>query len=74
MSKLSWWKTISLLCVFCAVGTIGSPAQTFKTLVNFNISEGYDRYMCLSFRAPTAICTERPPPGEQTSFTARCLR
>jgi len=40
LSKLSWWKTICLMCVFCAVGAIALPAQTFKTLVSFNGSDG----------------------------------
>ena len=40
MSKLSLWKTILLLCVFCAVGAIGSPADTFKTLLSFNGTNG----------------------------------
>ena len=42
MSKLSFWKTISLLCVFCAVGVIGSTAQTLTTLVSFNGDDGED--------------------------------
>ena len=40
MSKLSLWKAISFLCVFCALEAIGSPAQTFKTLVSFNGTDG----------------------------------
>ena len=40
MSKRSLWKTILLLCVFCAVGAIGSPADTFKTLLSFNGTNG----------------------------------
>jgi uncharacterized repeat protein (TIGR03803 family) len=40
MSKLSFWKAIFLLCVFCAVTAISSPAQTFTTLVNFNGTDG----------------------------------
>jgi len=40
MSKLSLWKTILLLCVFCAAGAIGSPADTFKTLLSFNGTNG----------------------------------
>jgi uncharacterized repeat protein (TIGR03803 family) len=40
MSKLSSWKAIFLLCVFCAVTAISSPAQTFTTLVNFNGTDG----------------------------------
>jgi uncharacterized repeat protein (TIGR03803 family) len=42
MNKLSWWKTISLLCFSCAVAAIGSPAQTFKTLFNFDVTNGWD--------------------------------
>ena len=34
MSKLSSWKAIFLLYVFCAVTAISSPAQSFTTLVN----------------------------------------
>ena len=40
MSKLCLWKAISFLCVFCALEAIGSPAQTFKTLVSFNGTDG----------------------------------
>ena len=40
MSKLSSWKTIFCLCVFCSVAAIASPAQTFKTLVSFNGTNG----------------------------------
>ena len=40
MSKLSLWRTISFVCVFCAIESIGSPAQTFKTLVSFNGTDG----------------------------------
>jgi uncharacterized repeat protein (TIGR03803 family) len=40
MSKLSLWRTISLLCVFCAVEAITSRAQTLKTLVNFDGTNG----------------------------------
>jgi hypothetical protein len=40
MSKLSWWKTICFLCVLCVVEAIGSPAQAFKTLVNFDGADG----------------------------------
>jgi len=41
MTTLSWWKTIFFLCVFCAVEAILSPAQTFKTLINFDGTDGY---------------------------------
>ena len=40
MSKLSFCKTIPLLCVFCAVAVIGSPAQHFTTLLNFDETNG----------------------------------
>jgi uncharacterized repeat protein (TIGR03803 family) len=40
MGKLSWWKTILLLCVFCAVEVMASPAQTFTTLLSFNWADG----------------------------------
>jgi uncharacterized repeat protein (TIGR03803 family) len=39
MSTLSW-RTICLVCVFCGLEAIGSPAQTFKTLVSFNGTDG----------------------------------
>jgi uncharacterized repeat protein (TIGR03803 family) len=39
MNKLNSWKTIFLLCVFCAVEAISSPAQ-FTTLVSFNGTNG----------------------------------
>jgi uncharacterized repeat protein (TIGR03803 family) len=32
MSRLSFWKRIGVVLVFCAVAAIGSPAQTFTTL------------------------------------------
>jgi uncharacterized repeat protein (TIGR03803 family) len=40
MSALDFWKTILLLCVFCAVEAIGSPAQTLTTLVSFDKTNG----------------------------------
>src|SRR5215469_6019480 len=40
MSKLSLWKMIFLLCVLCAAEAIGSSAQTFKTLANFDSTDG----------------------------------
>jgi uncharacterized repeat protein (TIGR03803 family) len=40
MSKLSLWKTIGLVCVFCAAAVIDSPAQTFTTLLSFNRADG----------------------------------
>jgi uncharacterized repeat protein (TIGR03803 family) len=42
MSKLSLWKTIALVGCFCAAAAIASPAQTFKTLVSFNGTDGAD--------------------------------
>jgi uncharacterized repeat protein (TIGR03803 family) len=36
MSKLSFWRTICLVCVFCTVEVVGSPAQTFTSLVSFD--------------------------------------
>jgi uncharacterized repeat protein (TIGR03803 family) len=38
--KLSSWKTILFLCLFCALEAIASPAQTYTTLVRFNGSNG----------------------------------
>src|SRR5580693_8405903 len=40
MTKLGPCKTVLLLCAFCAATAIGSPAQTFKTLVSFNGTNG----------------------------------
>jgi uncharacterized repeat protein (TIGR03803 family) len=40
MSKLSLWRTICLVCVFCWAAVIASPAQTFMTLVSFNGNDG----------------------------------
>ena len=40
MSKLSLWGTICLACVFCALAVVGSPAETFTTLVSFNGTDG----------------------------------
>jgi uncharacterized repeat protein (TIGR03803 family) len=40
VNKLRLWRTICLVCVFCAVAAIGSSAQTFKTLVSFNGTDG----------------------------------
>jgi uncharacterized repeat protein (TIGR03803 family) len=44
-SRLSLWKTIFFLCVFCAVGAISSPGQTLTTLVNFDGANGANLYM-----------------------------
>jgi len=43
MSKLSFWRTISLVCIFCALEVVSSPAQTFTTLYSF--SGGVDGYV-----------------------------
>ena len=40
MSKLSLWKTICLVCIFSAVGVIASSAQSFKTLLSFDGTDG----------------------------------
>jgi uncharacterized repeat protein (TIGR03803 family) len=40
MSKLRWWRTISLVAVICAFAVIGSPAETFTTLLSFNGTDG----------------------------------
>jgi uncharacterized repeat protein (TIGR03803 family) len=40
MSELSSWKTILFLSALCAVDATSSPAQTFKTLVSFNATDG----------------------------------
>jgi len=53
MSKLSLWKTILLLCVVCAVGAIGSPADTFKTLLSFNGTNGAEHPPRSLYRVPT---------------------
>src|ERR1700733_7694791 len=40
MSKLSLSRTICFVCIFSAVEVVGSPAQTFKSLVTFNGTDG----------------------------------
>jgi uncharacterized repeat protein (TIGR03803 family) len=40
MSGFSSWKKVLLLCAFCAATAIGSRAQTFRTLVSFNGTNG----------------------------------
>jgi uncharacterized repeat protein (TIGR03803 family) len=40
MCKLSLWKTIGPVGFFCAAAVIASPAQTFKSLVSFNGTDG----------------------------------
>jgi uncharacterized repeat protein (TIGR03803 family) len=41
VSKLGVWRTMCLFCIFCAVGAIGASAQTFKSLVSFNGTNGF---------------------------------
>jgi uncharacterized repeat protein (TIGR03803 family) len=45
MSKLTSWKEVVSFCVLCAVVAIGSPAQTFNTLVNFDGTNGSEPYL-----------------------------
>jgi uncharacterized repeat protein (TIGR03803 family) len=40
VSKLSTWKVVSLLCVFCSLAVMGWPAETFTTLASFNLANG----------------------------------
>jgi uncharacterized repeat protein (TIGR03803 family) len=40
MSRLSFWKRIGVVLVFCAVAAIGSPAQTLTTLYSFCTQTG----------------------------------
>jgi uncharacterized repeat protein (TIGR03803 family) len=40
MTKLSLWKTIGLVGVFCAAAVVASPGQTFTSLVSFNGTDG----------------------------------
>jgi uncharacterized repeat protein (TIGR03803 family) len=40
MSKLRLWRTVSFICVFCMLAVIGLPAETFRTLVSFNRTDG----------------------------------
>jgi uncharacterized repeat protein (TIGR03803 family) len=40
MGKLSLWRTISLVCVFCVLAVNASPAETFRTLVSFDRADG----------------------------------
>jgi len=44
MSKLDSWETIILVCVFCALEAIASPAQTFNNLLSFNGTDGEAPY------------------------------
>src|ERR1035438_8983049 len=40
VGKLSLSKMVCIVCVFCAATAIASPAQTFTTLVAFDITDG----------------------------------
>jgi len=40
MSKLSFWRTICLACVFSALEAIGSASGALTTLVSFDGSNG----------------------------------
>ena len=44
MSKLSLWKVVILMCVFCAAGVIGISAQSFTSLVSFDQTNGAHPY------------------------------
>jgi hypothetical protein len=44
MNKLSLWKTIGLVILFCAMEAISSPAQTFTTLLVFTGTSSIGRY------------------------------
>jgi uncharacterized repeat protein (TIGR03803 family) len=44
MGKLSIAKMASIVFVFCAAAAIVSPAQTFRTLLDFNGTDGYNPY------------------------------
>jgi|HubBroStandDraft_5_1064220.scaffolds.fasta_scaffold10176_3 hypothetical protein len=39
MRNLSWWKDACSVFVLCAA-TVRAPAQTFTTLLNFELSDG----------------------------------
>jgi uncharacterized repeat protein (TIGR03803 family) len=49
MSKLGCWRTICVVCIFCAAEAIGSPATiTYRILVSFDGTNGaYPEYMSL---------------------------
>jgi uncharacterized repeat protein (TIGR03803 family) len=47
MNKLSTWKTTLALCVFVGAVAISSPAQTFTTLANFDVTNGWEPYSTL---------------------------
>ncbi|MBV8356800.1 MAG: hypothetical protein JO189_02535, partial [Deltaproteobacteria bacterium] len=47
MGKLSLWRVICLLGVFCALTVIASPAETFTTLVIFNGTDGANPHATL---------------------------
>ena len=40
MSKLSLWTMVCLVSALCALAVIGSPSDTFMTLVSFNFTNG----------------------------------
>jgi uncharacterized repeat protein (TIGR03803 family) len=42
MNKLSTWKTICVVCVFCMAQAVGSRAQTPTTLLSFDKTNGAD--------------------------------
>jgi uncharacterized repeat protein (TIGR03803 family) len=42
MSSLNYWKQLSAVLLFCAAMSSASAAQTFKTLVNFDKTNGAD--------------------------------
>ena len=42
MKKLSLWKIVCILFVFCAATATASPAQILTTLHSFNGLDGYD--------------------------------
>jgi uncharacterized repeat protein (TIGR03803 family) len=44
VSKPNWWKTACAVFVLCAAMAIGSPAQTFNTLVSFDGTNGENAY------------------------------
>jgi uncharacterized repeat protein (TIGR03803 family) len=47
MNKFGWLTTICLVLMFCLVGISSSHAQTFTTLVTFNITDGAFPYSAL---------------------------
>jgi uncharacterized repeat protein (TIGR03803 family) len=47
MRKLGWLMTSCTVLIFCGVGAVTSSAQTFTTLVSFNIADGAFPYSSL---------------------------